>query len=63
MVVSVLSQEVTFVIKSIDSSQSTYIETLYIHLMVMKISALAQIVVIVATKMLCRNMRYEWIVP
>ena len=29
MVVSVLSQEVTFVIKSIDSSQSTYIETLY----------------------------------
>ena len=50
MVVSVLSQEVTFVIKSIDSSQSTYMETLYVHLMVMKISALAQIVIIVANK-------------
>ena len=50
MVVSVLSQEVTFVIKCIDSSQSTYMETLYIHLMVMKISALAQIVIIVANK-------------
>jgi len=59
MVVSVLSQEVTFVIKSIDSSPSTYVYGDFMHSL--NGHEIGPGSYHSCNKMPCRNMRYEWI--